>query len=206
MGKKGDILNELLLPIRLIVPQPYIRKLPLLRTNEDERIMRVLAEYRGKALDIGCGNNRLIKIYRSKGHNGLGVDVYNWDGPDMIVKDTTSLPFDNEEFDTISFVASINHIPNRLLVLKEAYRLLKLEGRLLITALTPRISLFWHKFAYWDNDQRERGMSEGEVYGFSANELKSMVSEAGFQIISKRSFMWGLNNLYIFSKAFTHKN
>lgn len=197
-GMLTDLLNFLTVPIRLMIPQPLLAKMPFLRTNEDERLYRVLAEYRGAALDIGCGNNRVIKTYRSEGHRGLGVDVYSWEGPDMIVEDTAILPFDSQSFDTISFVACLNHIPNRGEVLLEARRLLKPGGCVVITNLTPRISYIWHKIAVWDRDQKTRGMNDGEVWGFTDKQLQSLLSSAGFRLTKRKHFMWGLNNLYIF--------
>lgn len=193
-----DAANFICVPLRLAIPQPFIAKIPILRTNEEERSYRTLAEYRGVALDIGCGSNRIIKNYRDAGHQGTGVDVYGWDGPDLIVQDTAHLPYDSHSIDTISFVACLNHIPNRVDVLNESRRLLKPAGRVLITNLTPVISRIWHRIAFWDADQHERGMKEGEVWGFSDTELREMLDKAGFTFVKRIGFMWGLNHLYIF--------
>ena len=193
-----DMINFVCVPVRLLIPQPIISKIPILRTNEEERALRILAEYRGVALDIGCGSNRIIKSYRQSGKDGTGIDVYNWDGPDLIVEDTSDLPFAPKTFDTISFVACLNHIPNRLDVLREASRILKPTGKVLITNLTPVVSQIWHRIAFWDADQRERGMKEGEVWGFRDSELREMLAGVGFRFVKKVGFMWGLNHLYVF--------
>ncbi len=193
-----NIVNYFFVPIRLIIPQPLVAKIPLLRTNEEERAYRVLTEYRGKALDVGCGANRIIKTYRLFGHEGIGVDVYDWHGPDMVVLNTANLPFDFQSFDTISFVACLNHIPNRDDVLRETRRLLKPDGQIIITNLSPLVSRIWHKIAFWDDDQHIRGMKEGEVWGFSERELYNIVTAHGFRLKKRVGFMWGLNHLYIF--------
>lgn len=193
-----DSVNFICVPLRLAIPQPIIRKIPVLRTNEEERSYRTLTEYRGRALDIGCGSNRIIKSYRAAGNQGMGVDVYGWDGPDLIVEDTSRLPYDSNSMDTISFVACLNHIPNRVAVLKESRRILKPDGRVLITNLTPIISRTWHRVAFWDADQHERGMKEGEVFGFNDRELREMLDKAGFTFVKRIGFMWGLNHLYVF--------
>jgi ubiquinone/menaquinone biosynthesis C-methylase UbiE len=192
-----NVINFFCVPIRLMIPQPLLAKLPVLRTNEQERRYRTLKEYQGRALDIGCGSNVIVKSYRSEGGEGIGVDVYEWDGPDLIVPDTAHLPYESGDFDTISFVACLNHIPNRMDVLKEAYRLLKSDGRVLITNLTPLISQIWHTIAFWDSDQHERGMKEGEVWGFTDADLREMLDQTGFECVKRISFMWGLNHLYI---------
>ena len=193
-----SVINFILVPLRLIIPQPIIAKVPLLRTNEDERCRMVLAELRGKALDIGCGRNKMIQEYRQSGQEGLGVDIFEWGGPDLVVENTAHLPFDSETFDCVSFIACLNHIPNRSDVLNEARRVIKPGGRILITNLTPFVSMVWHKIAFWDADQNERGMKEGEVWGFNDTQLKEMVGKAGFHLVKRIAFMWGLNHLYIF--------
>src|SRR3989338_5948942 len=184
-----DIIN-FFVPFRLIIPQPIIKKIPFLRSTEDERFYRVLSKYRGKGIDIGCGANRMIKKYRASGNDGIGIDVYPWEGADLIViKNTDCLHFETESFDCASFVASLNHIPNRVEVLKEVYRILKPGGLLIITNLTPFVSLIWHKIAFWDIDQKVRGIKEVEVYGFTDKKLKKMVSNEGFVLVKKCSFM-----------------
>ncbi|MFC1514712.1 class I SAM-dependent methyltransferase [Candidatus Omnitrophota bacterium] len=117
----SEILNEIILPLKLIIPQPIIRKIPGLTTNEDIRIAKALRNIKSdaKCLDIGCGDNKLIKRHRMRGGEGTGIDVYPWDGVDLIVEDSSKLPFEENSFDCVTFVASLNHIPNRAEVLKE---------------------------------------------------------------------------------------
>jgi SAM-dependent methyltransferase len=194
-------LNQVLFPIKQIVPQPIVAKLPLLTTNEDIRVRFVKSAVRGSLLDVGCGKNRLVAEYRAEGGEGLGVDVYDWGSCDLVVADTSRLPFENGRFDTISFVACLNHIPNRIDVLKEAKRLLAAGGRVLITNLAPGISRIWHTYAFWDADQHERGMAEGEVYGFTADQLQTIVASAGLRVAARHKFSWGLNELFVCAAA-----
>jgi SAM-dependent methyltransferase len=170
-------------------------------TNADIRTGVVLNAVRGRLLDIGCGTNRLVAQYRRDGGDGVGVDVYPWPGADLIVDDTSRLPYPDASFDTVSFVACINHIPNRVDVLREARRLLRPGGQVVLTNLTPRLSRIWHAWAFWDADQHERGMAEGEVWGFTHAQLVGLAAAAGFGLVSRRSFSWGLNSLYVFRVA-----
>lgn len=192
-----EIVNGILLPVKLLIPQPIIARIPGLTTNEEIRINQVLHHTEGRLLDIGCGRNLLVQGYREGGGGGVGVDVYQWDGVDQVVADTAKLPFDSNEFDTITFVACINHIPNRDLVLTEAHRLLKAGGRVVLTNLPPMISLIWHKIAFWDEDQHERGMAEGEVWGLKKDQMEELFNNAGFQVTHYSRFSWGLNELYV---------
>jgi len=187
----------------MIIPQPVIRRIPGLTTNEDIRTMLVLQQVTGRLLDIGCGSNRLVQAYRQQGGEGLGVDIYPWEGVDLLVADSSHLPYPAESFDTIILVASLNHIPNREEVLEEVHRLLTPAGRLLVTSLTPRLSRLWHAWAFWDKDQHERGMKPGETWGFTHAELLEMFRRNHFRVISRQWFSWGLNNLYVCAKIKT---
>ncbi|HDH53451.1 MAG TPA: class I SAM-dependent methyltransferase [Nitrospirae bacterium] len=141
----------------------------------------------------------MINMYRSAGGDGVGVDVYQWDGVDMVLINTKKLPFEKASFDTVTFVDSLNHITYRPAILKEVRRVLKPEGLLLITNLSPLISLLWHKWAFWDKDQHERGMEEEEIYGFRKRELVELLSGCGFRVNKIERFAWKINQLYICS-------
>ena len=80
-----EIINRILLPFKLVVPQPIIKKIPGLTTNEDIRTNRVLQHISSSmtVLDIGCGNNLLISRHRARGGLGIGVDVYAWGEIDL---------------------------------------------------------------------------------------------------------------------------
>jgi SAM-dependent methyltransferase len=166
------------------------------RKINDIRIKNVLPHIKGKLLDIGCGYNKLVRKYK----NGTGVDVFDWGDVDLIVEDTAKLPFEGESFETITIIASLNHIPNRDEVIKECYRLLSDNGKVIVTMLSPGISRLWHKLREpWDEDQSARGMKEGEVFGISKKEMISLFENENFKIFSHKKFML-LNSLYIFSK------
>jgi len=198
--KFNKAFNSIILPIKLIIPQPLIKQIPYLTTNREIRVEKVLEHVKGRCLDIGCGDNELIKEYRSKGGNGIGIDVYPWDGVDKVVSDSSKLPFENKSFDCITFVASLNHIPNRNEVLKESYRILKEDGIIIITFLSPIISFLWHKICFWDQDQKKRGMKNGEVYGFTGNQVIALLNKTGYRIVEQKKFSWGLNHIYVGSK------
>lgn len=162
------------------------------------RIKTVLPYVKGNLLDIGCGTNQLARSYSGK---STGTDVYQWGDVDVVVENSANLPFEDKTFGTVSIIAALNHIPNRLEVLKEAHRVLQNDGKLIITMIPPKISKMWHMIRKsWDVDQRERGMKQGEVFGLTSRELSRLLSEAEFHIIYKKKFMFGINNLTISKK------
>lgn len=184
-------------PLRLAFLSDEASKRLGMTSLEDERLNNVLPFVKGRLLDIGCGRNRLVKRYG----NGTGVDVYDWGGGALIVKDTAELPFEGASFDTVTIIAALNHIPNRVNVLREARRVLRPGGKLIITMINPLISYIGHKYLWWYSEEKERGMEEGEVYGFWNKDVIVMVKEAGFELALHRRFVYGLNNLFVFNKA-----
>lgn len=165
---------------------------------DDERVIMALKHSRGRTLDIGCGANNFIRSYG----DGVGVDVFPWQGCDVVVKDAAQLPFKKREFNTVSFLACLNHIPNRDDVLKEAHRVLDHDGRVLVTMITPN----WGKFIHWirfrnDPDHKDRHIDhDHELLGMSSAHVKKLLFEAGFRKVQRKRFVFGLNNIYIAEK------
>ena len=162
------------------------------------RIRVVLPHVNGRLLDIGCGTNKLVRAYIG---DGIGVDVHQWGDVDMVVEDSSKLPFIDREFDTVTIIAALNHIPNRREVLKEAYRVLSKNGKTVITMLPPGIGRIWHLIRkYWDADQVERGIKEGEVYGLTSKEVHHLLAESGFRLLYEQGFMLGINRIIVARK------
>lgn len=165
-------------------------------TLEEERIQKVLPIISGRLLDIGAGQNTLVNIYR----NGVGVDVFNWGGGALVVKNTSLLPFIDESFDTITFIACLNHIPNRLEVLREAKRLLKPDGKVIITMINPILGNIGHAIWWYSEDKKRGGMLAGELGGMWTKEVVTLCQNAGFMYRAHHGFQLGLNHIYLFSK------
>jgi SAM-dependent methyltransferase len=163
-------------------------------TLEEERLNRVYPHLGGKLLDIGAGPNTLVKHYG----NGVGVDVFDWRGGALVVEDTAHLPFEDQSFDTITLIACLNHIPNRAEVLAEARRLIRTEGRLVITMINPILGDIGHAVWWYSEDKHRGGMKEGEMGGMWTSHIVQLCADAGFSLKKHESFLYGLNNLYVF--------
>lgn len=175
-----------------------------------ERFDYVAHFVKGYCLDVGCGrNNRFIQDYLNG--QGKGIDVYPYEGlsSENIVEDITSFPFDNETFDSVTFIANLNHVPQskRDVELAEAYRCLKPRGNMIVTMGHPLAEILVHKVVWlydkilgtnFDMDS-ERGMHEEEQYYLTDREIISRLKNAGFRNITKKYFwtQWGLNHLFV---------
>lgn len=96
----------------------------------------------GKVLDVACGNGRLLEMLSKKYHFvGFGVDlsekmVENAGrlNPTMEFRQANcdALPFPDESFDVLTVSAAYHHFPDVAAFAKEAFRVLKPNGRLYI--------------------------------------------------------------------------
>lgn len=193
----SKIINTICLPLRFILSHETLNKLGL-RSFKDERYDITMKNCQERLLDIGCGDNLLVKRYD---HNSIGVDVFDFGGDALIIKDSSNLPFTDKSFQTVSFVAALHHIPNRDGVVKEAYRVLTDEGLVLITVTSPFVGFFRHKLAWWDKDRNERGLKEGERHGLSNKKICSLMESNGFDFVRRERFILWLNCLYVFRKS-----
>ncbi|MBP9738928.1 class I SAM-dependent methyltransferase [Candidatus Saccharibacteria bacterium] len=165
---------------------------------DDERVIMGLKYAKGRVLDIGCGANNFVRSYG----NGVGVDVEAWKGSDIVIKDAAKLPFKSAEFDTVSYLACLNHIPNRAESLKDAARVLQKDGRVIITMITPKMGAFIHWWRFRnDPDHQERHIDhKHELMGMSPVHIKQILKESGFNTIKRKRFVYGMNNVYIAEK------
>jgi hypothetical protein len=106
-------------PLRMaLVPDAVAEKMGL-TSLRGERFAAVLPVLRGKVLDIGAGDNVLVRLYRQRegdapaARESVGVDVVDWGAGCVIIESSARLPFPDESFDCVTFIACINHIPER---------------------------------------------------------------------------------------------
>ncbi len=174
-----------------------------------ERFDYVRREVLGRCLDIGCGrHDRFIRDWC--GGNGRGIDVYPYEGlgEEHLVADMTRLPFDDGSFDTVTFIANLNHVPRsqRDAELAEARRCLRPGGNLVVTMGNPLAEILVHKLvALYDrvlgtrlDVDSERGMDDEEAYYLTDREIVGRIERAGFVELRKKYFwtQWGLNHLF----------
>lgn len=193
-------------PLRMILlPDTQNERLHLTSLRA-ERYAAVLPELKGRVLDIGAGDNTLIKMHRRR-HPGdaaaqasVGVDVVDWGGELVLIKSSDELPFEDNSFDTVAFIACLNHIPERIGAMREAARVLKPGGRVVATMIGKLIGDVGHAI-WWYSEDKQRDVAEGEVMGIDPAGMKKLFTDAGLVDIRVRRFVYGLNYLYSGRKA-----
>jgi SAM-dependent methyltransferase len=190
--------NHLFAPLRLsILSDEQCARLGVTSIN-DERIEFARRFVRGRLLDLGCGRNRLVASYSQF---GVGIDVFDWGARALVLRDTSRLPFLSQSFDAVAILAALNHIPNRAAVLADVNRVLRDDGRVVLTMITPTLSAVGHRCLWWYGEDWVRGMADGEVYGFAPRQVGALLADAGFTLEQHCRFLYGLNHLYVFRKT-----
>ena len=161
---------------------------------------------RGRVLDVGCGKNNLfVKKYIGM-ENGVGIDVFPYEGIDLLVEDMCSLPFTDEEFDTVCLIAIGGHIPKskRVDEFKEFARVLKPGGRLIMTEGEPVTQTLNHIWRHYSMKlvgrhrmDSERGMDEVEEYCMPFSEIMGYLNTPPLEFEERLRFQWKLNNIYM---------
>ena len=188
-------------PLRMIFLPDHQSERLHLTSLRAERLARVLPVLDGRILDVGAGDNMLINLHRKSSPNdradqSVGVDVVDWGGDCMILPDCSRLPFPDASFDTVCFVACINHIPERSEALKEARRVLRPGGRIVLTMIGRFIGGIGHAI-WWYSEDKHREIADGEVMGMDRAEIRQLLSSAGFSRPREQTFLYGLNTLYV---------
>lgn len=188
-------------PLRMIVLPDHVSERLHFTSLRGERLAQVLPVLNGRVLDIGAGDNMLVDLHRKRGsgpgrEESVGVDIVDWGSDCIIVPDCSSLPFPDASFDTVCFIACINHIPERTQALQEAHRLLRPGGRIVLTMIGKVIGTVGHAL-WWYSEDKHRDVAHGEVMGMDKSEIRHLLSNAGFSPPREHTFLYGLNTLYV---------
>ena len=124
----------------------------------------------GKLLDFGCGNKPYESLFNVTEY--IGLDIGDSGFPDKksaeVIYDGKKIPFDDNFFDSILASEVMEHVFNPDQVLKELNRVLKKDGKILITA---PFAWFEHEIPY-------------DYARYSSFGLKDLLTRNGFKIIT----------------------
>ncbi|WP_299245321.1 class I SAM-dependent methyltransferase [uncultured Brachyspira sp.] len=158
-----------------------------------------------RLLDIGCGwEARLLKSIEDYIEYGVGID---FKPPELKthklstikMKLEKKLPFEDESFDIVTMLAVLEHISYPEDILREINRVLKKDGRLILTVPSkmakPILEFMAFKLRIID-----RAEIEDHKKYYNKNDI-ILCSEASNFILEKhRYFQFGCNNFACFYK------
>ncbi len=98
---------------------------------------------KGRVVDLGCGTSPYKEEILHHAEEYIGVDwensLHSQTNVDVFADLTQKLPFDDRYTDTVTCFQVMEHLPEPAFFLSECYRILKSDGRLLIT-----VPFMWH--------------------------------------------------------------
>lgn len=97
-----------------------------------DSISRASRYAQGNLLDIGCGQKPYSEIFNNKVKSYIGLDLRD-DHADLHGS-ALALPFKANRFDTVVSFQVLEHVPDPFLMIREAARVLKTGGYLILTA------------------------------------------------------------------------
>lgn len=170
---------------------------------------------KGRVLDVGCGNGRLLKWLPAESYSFyLGVDVSRellelarkeHRGSKIHFKkgDALNLPVKDQSYDAVFCIATLHHIPSRefqLKVLAECYRALSQQGYLFLTVwdLYRPAYFFRHVVALLRGQPKELSIPWGGgggraagrrryCHAFTMRELRGLLRDAGFEVMASHT-------------------
>ena len=173
---------------------------PLRRGVIDAELMFLRRQPGGLLLDVGCGSGDWLEKMQQLGWNveGLDVDkaavqVARMKGLKVYCESLENLSLPNSVYDVATMNHVIEHVPNPLQLLAECLRILKKNGRLIIT--TPNTRSFARR-VFGDS---WRGLEPPRhLFLFTPEALGNALTKVGFSQCSVKTF----NSLDIISKSY----
>jgi 2-polyprenyl-3-methyl-5-hydroxy-6-metoxy-1,4-benzoquinol methylase len=160
------------LPARLLVCRNLVNSMPVWLGRKPLSL-----------LDIGCGDGTLIEVARQAGIASVGFEISEAMirsvrqrlGPGSIVtSDLADLP--EGQYDAITLISVLEHVPDPHMLLRQARRLLKPDGMLLIEVPNTGGFSAWWRGARWDQIEPLAHLSY-----FTNRTLTAMLMQHGFQ-------------------------
>jgi ubiquinone/menaquinone biosynthesis C-methylase UbiE len=153
-------------------------------------------------LDLGCGSGNILIDLSKKVKIAYGADISsnalnfiskriekeNIKNIKLVKIESQELPFENSFFDKIIATELIEHLEDPSYLIKECFRILKLNGLLILT--TPNYHSFWPILEYLSDlfHLTPKMKDEQHVSKFNKKSLKNLLLNNKFKIVKNSSF------------------
>lgn len=165
-------------------------------TKKWRELCEFLAGDSGKLLDIGCADGTttaaILKCYPNLRitaidyyDSAIGFAKKNYDGINFKTADASNLPFKDGEFDLVTTIEVLEHLPKPKEALLEVTRVLKKGGRLIVVQDTDSL-LFRAVWWFWTK-WKGSVWNDSHISCVGPDELVTNIKKSGFRI-GRRKF------------------
>jgi SAM-dependent methyltransferase len=164
------------------------------------RVARAWIRPGGCVLDIGCHQGEFLDSLGTRIASSVGIDplaVPRAGRRHTLLSESfrESLPFPDQSFDAIVMLATLEHIRDKPPLGRECRRILRADGRLIVTVPSPRVDAI---VAVLRRVCLVDGMSLEQHHGFDPCGTEQIFDHAGFFLEHRSRFQLGLNYLFVF--------
>ena len=175
---------------------------PILGNIRMEKISSKIEGEKISLLDIGCGDGEFLISIKDRLSGGIGIDkkvtAKKYDNLTFhSLEVERKLDFPDNTFDYVTLLAVLEHLTFPADILSESHRVLKPNGRVVITTPDKKIDgigRFAARIKLTDDE-----IFEHRQY-FNEDSLKKILKDIGFNNMSYERFSFGLNQLAIGEK------
>ncbi|MFA5337782.1 MAG: glycosyltransferase [Candidatus Omnitrophota bacterium] len=155
--------------------------------------------------DIGCGSHfMLLRKISNITKECIGIDkkVVSMQYSNLRIQSMridNTLPLEEDSVDIVTMLATLEHFENDSEIIKEARRILKPEGLLLITVLSTKAKGILHFLAFGCRLVSRSEILEHKRY-YTAASLRELLTKGNLYKIEVNSFEFGFNLFCVASK------
>jgi len=162
-----------------------------------------------RVLDVGTGPGEVAASIAQRGANPVGIDFSEamleearrrQPGIDFRLASAEALPFANEEFDAVVGNFVLHHSGDPAALLKEAFRVLRADGRIAFTVWADLMKLdaFGLFFGAMERQGLAGELPHGPLFGVSDFDVyQGMATAAGFRypLVRELSIVWRMPSI-----------
>ncbi len=181
---------------------------PLLNNIVGTEIMFLDGRKKGRLLDVGCGNGKFLRLMKDLGWDVTGIEpdskaadiAREQVGGNVIVSTLEKAYFPDQSFDAITMSHVIEHVHNPRSLIKECYRILKSNGKIVI--ITPNVESLGHRIFkdYWVSLEPPRHL---QLFSLKSLEKLLLISNFNLLLYCTSSFLAPMT--WIISKSLRNK-
>lgn len=196
-----------------------------IKKNPDERSTITLDLVEGeKILDVGCAGGGLSKSLADRGFSVHAIDVLDesikvakefFNSPKIIyeVRDLFKKPFEDQSFDSVIFLETIEHVENPAIFFREFHRILKDNGHLIVsTPNATSLKNILYNLSYRKKQKQKQIIKEisneplgtgthiEHIYNWDFQTLVRLLDRCGFEVVEHAFAKTGPIIIPIFGK------